>query len=206
MKWTTISRKPSSAVGDVSLLPRTGLGTVGPALQKLVAVQEQPPHAAVGLPRPAARCLRRAARCFPRRGRSVVRSGVPNSFLTVTIPVRDGSCPRIMSTGVALVWLNGERCVLLVILQPLLFLLQPLQVLPVACRCCQGFGERCLFSPGSFLPSWLVCPQLEPGWSCQVPSLRAGRDLEATENGDRENWHVELLGSRRVLGSPGVPA
>ncbi|KAM6234019.1 amine oxidase [copper-containing] 2-like [Spheniscus humboldti] len=44
VKWTTISGKPFSAVGDVLLPPHVGLGTVGPALQKLVAMQEQPPH------------------------------------------------------------------------------------------------------------------------------------------------------------------
>lgn len=49
----------------------------------------------------------------------------------------------------------------------------------------------------------LVCPQPEPGWSCQVPSFRAGRDLEATENGDRKNWHGEMLGASR---SRAVPA
>lgn len=49
----------------------------------------------------------------------------------------------------------------------------------------------------------LVCPQPEPGWSCQVPSFRARKILEAPENGDRKNWHVEMLGASR---SRAVPA
>lgn len=49
----------------------------------------------------------------------------------------------------------------------------------------------------------LVCPQPEPGWSCQVPSFGAGKDFEAAESGDRKNWHVEVLGAS---GSRAVPA
>jgi len=63
-----------------------------------------------------------------------------------------------------------------------------------------------LFSLGSFLPAWPVCPQLELVWSCQVPSLGDGRDLETAENGDREDRHMEVLGSRQVWGFPGAPA
>ncbi|KAJ7421105.1 hypothetical protein WISP_44862 [Willisornis vidua] len=50
----------------------------------------------------------------------------------------------------------------------------------------------------------LVCLQPEPSWSFWVSSLRAGRDLEATENGDRKNWHVEVLESQQVLGCSSV--
>lgn len=49
----------------------------------------------------------------------------------------------------------------------------------------------------------LVFSQPEPGWGCQVPSFRAGKDLEATENGDRKNWPVEVQGASR---SRAVPA
>lgn len=94
-----------------------------------------------GGPSPPAHCLRRAARCSSCQGRSVVQSGVLNSFLTVTISVCDSSHPRIASAGVGSGCPNGDSCVLLVVLQPLLFLVQPLRVLLVTCSCCQGFGE-----------------------------------------------------------------
>lgn len=133
----------------------------------------------------------------------MVWSGVLNSFLTVTTSVHDSSCPRIASAGVGLGWPNGDGCVLFIILQPLL-LVQPLQALRVACRCCQGFGEHCPFSPGSFLPSRPVCPQLEPGWSCRVPSLGVGRDWEAAGSGDGEKKHMEVLGAGRSWALPGA--
>lgn len=49
----------------------------------------------------------------------------------------------------------------------------------------------------------LLCSQPEPGWSCQVLSFRAGKDLEATESSDRKNWPVEVQGASR---SRAVPA
>ncbi|KAM8988534.1 amine oxidase [copper-containing] 2-like [Ara ararauna] len=77
------------------------------------------------------------------------------SFLTVALSVWDSFCLRMTSSGVGLGWLNGDRYVLLVTLQPLLFLVRQLQALPLACGCCQGFGA---FTPtdGKGIKS-LVC-------------------------------------------------
>jgi len=105
---------------DVSLPPR-----LGPASQGLGAVQERPPRSAVGRPQPPARCLQSAVHGCARWGRAGVRLGVLNGFLTVAISARDSSCPRIVSAGVGLRGLSGDRCVLLVILQPLLFPARP---------------------------------------------------------------------------------
>lgn len=123
------------------------------------------------------------------------------SFLPVAISVRDSFCPRITSSAVGLGWLNGDRFVLLVTLQPLLFLVQQLQALPLACGCSQGFGECCPFSSGSFLLAQVVCPWLEPGWSSRVPSRRAGRDREWGQ-GELACGGAEEL---QVLGFPGAP-